>query len=147
MLAFRPAADGTTTLRRAPLFETNDLEGRRVRLADHRGEVVVLNFWASWCIPCRAEFPLLEEVHGREATVLGVVFNDSRRAAARFMREQGATWPGLVDPDGDIAAAYAVRMRPGIPVTIVVDGDGRIVARHDGELRRADLRRLLAAAR
>jgi cytochrome c biogenesis protein CcmG/thiol:disulfide interchange protein DsbE len=136
-----PRGDG-----RAPTFATFDLEGRPVRLVDHRGKVVLVNFWASWCVPCRREFPLLKELNGDDVAVLGVVFQDSVEAAGAFMREQGATWPGLVDPDGRIAEAYGVRPKPGIPVTVAVSPDGQVVDRQIGEARRQDLERLLARA-
>lgn len=130
----------------APTFETFDLEGERVRLVDYRGKVVMLNFWASWCIPCRKEFPLLKQVHGGDVVVLGVVYQDSKRAAAAFMREQGATWPALIDPDGEIADAYGVAAKPGLPVTVAIDAKGSLVRRHIGELRRGDVEGLIASA-
>ena len=147
VVAFRPASGPEGSGGRAPTFATFDLEGRPVALADYRGKVVLVNFWASWCIPCRREFPLLKEVNGDDVAVLGVVFDDYVGAARRFMREQGATWPGLIDPKGQIAAAYGVAKKPGIPVTVAVDGDGTLAARHVGEARRADLARLVARAR
>ena len=131
----------------APTFSTFDLTGRPVSLRDFRGSPVLVNFWASWCIPCRREFPLLREVQGHDVYVLGVVFDDSPSAARRFMREEGATWPGLVDPEGRIAAAYDVGRKPGIPVTVAIDADGRLVDRQIGEARRADLVRLVQRAR
>ena len=146
LVVSRPARDPSRAGERAPAFETFDLEARPVALGDYRGKVVLLNFWASWCVPCRREFPLLKEVHGGDVVVLGVVFQDSRRPAAAFMREQGATWPGLVDPRGQIARAYGVGTRPGIPVTVAVSPDGRLRARHVGEAGRDDLRRLVGAA-
>lgn len=130
----------------APTFETFDLKGEPVRLVDYRGKVVILNFWASWCVPCRKEFPLLKQVHGGDVVVLGVVYRDSKRAAAAFMRDQGATWPGLIDPDGEIADAYDVAAKPGLPVTVAIDANGSLVRRHIGELRRGDLEGLIAAA-
>jgi len=146
VLALRPVGDDKVLGQRAPGFATFDLQGRPVRLADFEGRPVLLNFWASWCVPCRREFPLLKQVEeaGR-ADVLGVVFQDSRSAAADFMADQGATWPGLVDPDGDIADAYGVRLRPGLPVTLAISPDGRLVSRHVGELRADDLDTLVAA--
>ncbi|MDP9069960.1 MAG: TlpA family protein disulfide reductase, partial [Actinomycetota bacterium] len=147
MAALRPAGGPTRTGERAPTFATFDLDGRPVALTDYRGQVVLVNFWASWCIPCRREFPLLREVHGGEVAVLGVVFDDSADAARRFMREQGATWPGLIDPEGQIADAYGVAKKPGIPVTVAVDAAGALAGRHVGEARRADLARLVALAR
>lgn len=148
-LAFRPASSDSAGTRRAavgqkaPTFATFDLEGKRVRLADVDGPVL-LNFWASWCVPCRTEFPMLAKVHGHGATVLGVVFRDSASNAAGFMREQHAGWPGLVDPQGQIADAYDVHPKPGIPVTYAIDAGGVVRAKHLGPLSQADLDRLTA---
>lgn len=144
VFAFRPSGDQVEPTGAAPTFSTADLAGRPVRLVQYRGEPVLLNFWASWCIPCRKEFPLLRAVHGHGLTVLGVVFNDSADSAAEFMKDQGASWPGLQDPGGDIAEAYHVGLRPGIPVSVLIDGGGRLVERHVGELRQGDLDRLVA---
>jgi len=146
-VALRPSSDDGGVSRRAPTFETFDLLGEPVRLVDYRGKVVVLNFWASWCVPCRKEFPLLKQVHGGDVAVLGVVYQDSKRAAAAFMRQQGATWPGLIDPKGQIAKAYGVGAKPGIPVTFAINARGAQVQRHIGELRRGDLEKLIATAR
>lgn len=148
VLALRPVDPGHDGVAgRAPAFETFDLLGTPVALADHAGEPVLLNFWASWCVPCRREFPLLKELHDKGAVfVLGVVFQDTAKAAASFMADEKATWPGLVDPRGQIADAYGVRLRPGLPVTVALNAEGRIVDRHVGQLRGADLDRLVAAA-
>jgi thiol-disulfide isomerase/thioredoxin len=128
-----PRADVGET---APLFATRDLAGERVRLRDFRGQTVVLNFWASWCIPCRKEFPLLAQVDERQnVVVLGVIYNDADDNARRFMSEHGGTWPGLKD-DSKIARAY--RVGPGIPATIVIGADGKVTKRILGELRSID---------
>lgn len=110
----------------APAFTSTDVRGNRVRLADFSGHPVLVNFWASWCIPCRTEFPVLRSLAaGRpDVKVLGVVFDDSSSAARKFLDEQHATWPAVVDPKGEIAAAYGVAQKPGIPVTVLVDGAG-----------------------
>ena len=126
----------------APAFTGYDLDGRRVALADFRGRVVLVNFWASWCAPCRAEFPRLRAVHGERVAVVGVLYDDRSEPARAFAQEHGATWPSVVDPEGRIAAAYGVG--PGIPVTWLIDADGVARARHHGELTDADLTRLLA---
>jgi cytochrome c biogenesis protein CcmG/thiol:disulfide interchange protein DsbE len=119
----------------APTFATRDLDGAAVRLVSYRGQTVVVNFWASWCVPCRREFPLLASIDKRDdVAVLGVVYNDSAANARAFMASHGGTWPGLKD-DGSIARAY--RVGPGVPATIVIGPDGKVVVRHLGELRSA----------
>ena len=136
---------GTT----APAFVTTDTNGNRVRLEDFAGHPVLLNFWASWCIPCRSEFPVLRSVVAErpDVRVLGVVFNDSASAARTFLADQHATWPAVVDPKHQIADAYNVHDKPGIPVTVVVDGKGIVRARHLGPITSlGDARKLLAAA-
>jgi cytochrome c biogenesis protein CcmG, thiol:disulfide interchange protein DsbE len=138
-LLFRPASSGTDTLgtgtgRPAPLFESTDLQGRHVRLSADRGHPVLLNFWASWCQPCRQEFPIFAQLRTDQpdVAVLGVVFQDSDGSARQFMADHRATWPGVRDPQGQIAAAYGVQPKPGIPQTFLIDGSGRLVARHLG---------------
>lgn len=152
--AFRPAdpdrnpstaAIGST----APRFSTFSLEGESVRLADVLEDgPVVLNFWASWCVPCRDEFPMLAQVHGRQGVaVLGVIFRDTAEDARKFMQSQNASWPGLLDPQSRIADAYDVHQRPGIPVTYVLSRDGVVRGKHLGPLTQGDLDRLLALVR
>ena len=140
---FRPAgrsiAIGGTGLhpgQAAPLFESTDLTGRPVALADFRGRPVLLNFWASWCVPCRSEFPVLKRLQAEQPdlALLGVVFQDGDASARRFMQAQGATWPGVRDPKGQIAAAYGVRPKPGIPVSILVSSSGLVITSRPGPL-------------
>ena len=130
----------------APSFTTTDLDGKRVSLSGYRGKTVLLNFWASWCTPCRREFPLFREVLAArsDVVVLGVVFDDSRSAARDFMEDQHATWPGLVDANGRIARAY--KARPGLPETWVIDRDGIVRGRRIGEAVGADIDELLTRA-
>jgi cytochrome c biogenesis protein CcmG/thiol:disulfide interchange protein DsbE len=120
----------------APLFVSTDLDGHRVALADDRGRRVLLNFWASWCVPCRAEFPILKQLQATNGNVvvLGIVFQDSDASARSFLRSEGATWPGVMDPNGQVASAYGVHAKPGIPVSILIDPSGRIRGRHLGPL-------------
>jgi cytochrome c biogenesis protein CcmG/thiol:disulfide interchange protein DsbE len=98
-------------------------------LADYRGEVVVLNFWASWCKPCREELPLLERWHGRMTkrggTVLGVDILDVTRHAQDFIDEFELTYPMLKDKDGDTLESFGV---VAYPETFVIDREGRIAA-------------------
>jgi cytochrome c biogenesis protein CcmG/thiol:disulfide interchange protein DsbE len=113
----------------APGFSLTDLQGRTVRLADYAGRPVILNFWASWCIPCQTEFPMYLAARAAHAAqgleVLGVIYKDVTTDAARFMTAHGATWPGLVDPDGAVARAYGVL---GIPTTFFIDRSGVVRA-------------------
>jgi len=109
----------------APAIELQDDQGRTVRLAEYRGRPVIVNFWASWCTPCRGEFPLLRDARAAHTAdgleVLGVVYKDTPDAARAFMTEQGAAWPMLIDEGGRVAAAYGVL---GIPQSFWIDGSG-----------------------
>ena len=109
----------------APELALRDLDGQEVRLSDYRGRPVIVNFWASWCIPCREEFPLLKSARDRDAAdgleVLGVIFEDDPEAARAYMDRAGAEWPALVDTDGTTAADYFVN---GPPLSFFVDPDG-----------------------
>jgi cytochrome c biogenesis protein CcmG, thiol:disulfide interchange protein DsbE len=120
----------------APLFQTFDLDGHPVALSSYRGHRVVLNFWASWCEPCRQEFPLLRQLKAShpDVVVLGVVFQDGDSPARAFLKSQRATWPGLRDPSGQIADAYGVHAKPGIPISVLVGPDGTIRGRQVGPL-------------
>jgi cytochrome c biogenesis protein CcmG/thiol:disulfide interchange protein DsbE len=132
----RPASHpaGPSVGEAAPPFTAPRITGGRTALTDLRGRTVLLNFWASWCIPCQQEFPVLKRAETRDAgvAVLGVVFNDSAGAAAGFMRTQQADWPSVTDPSAQIASAYGVGSKPGIPVTIIIDARGVVRLRHYG---------------
>jgi cytochrome c biogenesis protein CcmG/thiol:disulfide interchange protein DsbE len=100
-----------------------------VSLAGYRGRVVVLNFWASWCDPCRAESPLLQRWHRRlakhGATVLGIDVQDVDADARAFVSEYGLTYPMLRDGPGDTRDEFGIL---GLPETFVIDRRGRIAA-------------------
>jgi cytochrome c biogenesis protein CcmG/thiol:disulfide interchange protein DsbE len=102
-----------------------DLDGTTLRLADLRGHPLIVNVWASWCVPCREEFPLLVGANGeyrdQGLEVVGIVHRDSAESAGRFAADQGATWPMLMDPD---ESAYRALIGVGVPQTYFVDADG-----------------------
>ena len=129
----------------APAVRLPRLEGGgQGSLASFRGRVVVLNFWASWCEPCRKESPLLERWHRRIAkrggTVLGVDVLDVSSDARGFVREYGLSYPMLRDREGDSQREFGV---VGYPESVVIDRKGRIAAVKRGPVDDAWLRRVL----
>ncbi|MDQ7851039.1 MAG: TlpA disulfide reductase family protein [Armatimonadota bacterium] len=117
----------------APAFRLSTLEGRALDLVELRGRPVVLNFWASWCGPCREEAPLLERAwqtyRYRGLVVVGVNIQDLEADARRFIRENGITYPNVRDRDGRVNRAYGVT---GVPETFFIDPVGRIVRKFPG---------------
>jgi cytochrome c biogenesis protein CcmG, thiol:disulfide interchange protein DsbE len=129
-------------LEQAPALELPKLSGGgRGSLADYRGQVVVVNFWASWCEPCREESPLLERWHrrmaGKGGTVLGVDVLDVTGDARDFIDEYGLSYPMLKDKDGDALEGFGV---VAYPETFVIDRDGRITAVRRGPVDDAFMR-------
>ena len=119
----------------APALEAVTLAGDSVALADLRGDVVLLNVWATWCVPCRKEAPELEalhQVHGDSGLRVVGVTVDNRGAEdqiRRFIDEYGMTYEVWWDPDGDAIDAFGA---VGVPLTVLIDGDGNVVWRHLG---------------
>ncbi len=113
----------------APDFTLEDLEGQPVSLSDFRGRPVILNFWASWCGPCKVEFPLFQEAreqHSAEGLeIVGVIHDDSADAAAAFVQEEGSEWPALLDPDDVAWTAYGGL---GLPTSFFIDREGIVRA-------------------
>ena len=104
------------------------------------GKVVVVNFWASWCIPCKQENPSLVRVYERYrasgVAFIGVLYQDSRDSGLSYVRDNGITWPTGSDDDGHVAFAYGVF---GIPETYFIGADGVIAGRHIGPIDEATL--------
>jgi len=111
------------------------LDGRQVSLADYAGQVVLLNFWATWCPPCKEEIPTIERAYeaqrGAGFIVLGINEGEAVEVVRAFAGELGITYPVLIDKRGDVAARYR---RRGLPLTVIVDRDGVIQVRHEGYL-------------
>jgi peroxiredoxin len=111
---------------RAPNFSLPTLDGGHVELSDYRGKPVVLNFWASWCTPCREEFPLLRDRVGADADValIGVNTQDFVESDGReFAKDQHADWPNGFDRNEAVRRGYGVTRLPG---TFFIDADGVI---------------------
>jgi cytochrome c biogenesis protein CcmG, thiol:disulfide interchange protein DsbE len=137
----RPQAPGAGV--RLPVLDGSE----RRSLADLRGRVVVLNFWASWCGPCESEAPLLERAQRRLSrnggTVLGVTYKDDADASRDFMRRLKLTYPSLRDDKLDLAPKYGTTK---LPETFVLDRQGRVVAMSRGEVSPGFLSRAIERA-
>lgn len=104
--------------------------GDLIRLSDLRGTPVLLNFWASWCVPCRTEMPDLQAAHDVEdVVVLAVNSQESDAVVSRFMEEFALTFPAVIDRDGSVREHYGVI---GLPATFFIDADGILRARNFG---------------
>jgi len=112
----------------APPFALRDLEGRPARLEDYRGRVVLLNFWATWCAPCREEMPAIQalarELDRQGLVVLAVNYQEGEAAVREFARETAVSVPVLLDPDGAVTRRYRVTV---LPTTVLIDRQGALV--------------------
>jgi cytochrome c biogenesis protein CcmG/thiol:disulfide interchange protein DsbE len=141
-LARDPGVIGSPLVgRAAPPFALRTLDGTTtVRLSDLRGQVVVVNFWASWCRECRDEHAALDAAwkryRDRGVVVLGITFQDPPSASRAYLSEMGGDWPILADPESRAAIAYGVY---GIPETFVIDPGGRVSNRFLGPVDYVDL--------
>lgn len=117
----------------APDFTLTTLDGTKVTLSDYRGKPVVVNFWASWCNPCRDEFPRFREAlaaHRGKFVMLGVDYKDIVSDARKFAKSQRATWPMLDDSANAVSRAYGIR---AVPQTFFIRRDGTIAQRFYSE--------------
>ncbi len=133
-----PPAPATAAPTHVPAFELRDLSGVKRSIGEWSSRALLVNFWATWCAPCRKEMPLLEQVHqeraGQGLTVIGIAI-DQDDAVRSFVTETGVTYPILVGQED--AMAVAESFAPGfvaLPMTVVVAPGGEILLSHVGEL-------------
>lgn len=117
----------------APDFTLKSNNGKNLKLSEYRGTVVLINFWASWCGPCRQEMPLLDELHKKYSsygfTVLGVNVEEDSAGANKILREIPVSFPVLYDTANKVSKAYDVS---AMPSTVMVDRDGNMRYLHKG---------------
>jgi peroxiredoxin len=122
LVAYRPGTN-------PPSFTGRTVDARQLSLTEWRGRVIVVNFWASWCVECRPEMPAFEWLHrafaSRGLAVIGINAREDKEAVRRYATELGLTFPLVLDPEGRISDLYGV---VGIPTTFLVARDGRAVA-------------------
>ncbi len=150
MQVTRPAGSPDTTAQpnairvgaAVPPIAGTTLDGQPFDLASLRGRPVLINFWGPSCVPCRDEFPLLEQelkAHAADGlAVVGVLYGDGPDEARKFVADYGGTWPTVVDPSKEIASAYKVAARPQ---SYFVDRDGILRSIPVGEITPADFDR------
>lgn len=134
----------------APAFTAQTLRGGEVSLSDYAGKVIFLNFWATWCGPCKAEMPTMEDLYtdlqNEDFVVLAVNQQEESEIVQDFIDGTGFTFPIILDSDGIINVQYGIR---GIPTTFIIDTDGNVLAgkvgthNYDGELYRSLFRNLM----
>ena len=126
------AASGLTG-QAAPDFVLKSSTGQNLRLSEYRGDVVMINFWATWCGPCRQEMPLLDDLYARYGRVgfslLGVNIDDDARRAMQMIEELGVNFPVLFDDSKEVSRLYQVE---AMPVTVLVDRSGTVRHVHHG---------------
>lgn len=147
LIAYEVASAGSSSQAQpAPPLPSKVLQAPKETLASLRGKPALVNFWASWCDPCREEAAEMERfdrsLHGR-ARLVGIDYTDQDAPARAFIRRYGWTFPVLSDPDGIYGARYRFS---GLPTTFVLDSQGRIVETLRGPQSEASLRRGLEAA-
>ena len=130
--------------RLAPDFHKQSLDGTEIRLSDLRGKAVLLDFWASWCPPCREEAPALAQVYrdleGTDLEFIGVALDEDIGSALGHIQEFGLQYPNVWDSEGLLAISYGVAR---LPVKFFIDADGRVVERWEGPIDEVELRNAL----
>lgn len=146
VVAAEIATSGGQATRQAPALPTEVLSGHRVDLESLRGKPALINFWASWCAPCKQEAPELRrfaEQIGHRATLVGVDWNDRPENARAFIAESDWRYSVLRDSSGEVGNAYGLN---GLPTTFVLDPSGHIVQKLQGPQTASSLSQALASA-
>ena len=128
---------------KAPDFTVEMFDGTKTSLAELKGKVVLLNFWATWCPPCRSEMPELNtfaQKHKEKVQFYGVNLQEEGDKVQGFLKDNGYTMPVLLDQEGKAATLYKVRV---IPTTVILDEKGNILQRHEGVITAQQLETLL----
>lgn len=151
----RAVGGGVTTIdvgyrSAAPAIDGELLDGAgKVDLADYRGRVVVLNFWASWCQPCIREAPMLkalsDELRPKDVIFIGVDIRDQRASASRFQQRYGIRYPSIFDKSAESVLAFDGKLPAYPPNSVILDKAGRVAARVTGETSAGTLRPLIEA--
>ena len=117
----------------APQFQLQSMAGQAVNLAQYKGQVVMINFWASWCGPCRQEMPILEKLYGKYKpmgfTMLAVNVEPDSKLAVNWLKDTPVTFPVLFDTKSEVSKLYQVA---GMPSTVIIDRKGNLRWLHRG---------------
>jgi peroxiredoxin len=128
-----PALAGSAGGGSAPQFTLGARSGKDVSLAQYRGQVVMINFWASWCGPCRQEMPLLDTIYRKYSklgfTLLGVNVEPDSQAADEWLQQTPVSFPILYDKESKVSKLYDVA---GMPCTVIIDRSGKLRVLHRG---------------
>jgi thiol-disulfide isomerase/thioredoxin len=127
---------------KAPDFQLKNLKGENIKLSSFQGKVVVLNFFATWCPPCKAELPgflkVTREYNGKDVEFVFVDIQEDKKTIESFLKEQNFTEISpLLDITGQVSGLYAVR---GIPATFIIDKEGNLVTSHEGYMDESGLK-------
>lgn len=133
MLLLTTPLQATEVSGKAPDFTLKSRTGKNIRLGELRGKVVMLNFWASWCKPCREEMPLLEKIHLRYEslgfTVLGINIENKHDDVKKYLADIKVSFPVLYDTTNKVSELYSIS---AMPTTIIIDRDGNMRFMHKG---------------
>lgn len=140
----KAAGTGIANGTKAPDFELKTTDGTAIKLSDYKGKAVMINFWASWCPPCRAEMPALQEVYkeyeSKDFVILAVNLNESNLAVNQFRDKLGLTFPIVIDKDNEVSKLYDI---VPLPTSYFVNKQGVVVGKWTGEISKDKLRSIV----